>query len=290
VITGRVVSTVSGTPVSGATVTLAGTNTTTDTAGTFRYELPAGSPSVSILSISGTGIVTRASQLLTAFSRDVTLDVIRLGEGGFDLDYYRRFVRDDFDSPKVYRSLRRWTRAPMIYLKTVDESGAQVESATLESVAAALVDDPLAWTGGRFGIAGVERGTESRIGQSGWLTVRWLNPAEPTICGRAQVGQDGGWIEFNYRSQNCLCGSSRIGPGVVWHELGHAFGFYHTGNSTDAMFSTIGGDDRCRRRPTSRERFHASIAYSRPFGNQDQDNDPAAFIQSRPPEPIVIVD
>jgi hypothetical protein len=289
-ITGRVVSTIFGQPLAGVTVTLAGLNATTDSTGAFRYELPLGSPSTSTVSISGAGIVTRTSQLLTTAAREVTLDAIRIGDGGFDLDYYRRLVRDDLDHRGALKSLRRWTRAPMVYLKTVDELGVPIDSPTLEAVAAALVDDPSAWTGGRFGISSVTRGTESRIGQPGWLTVRWIAPVEKDVCGRAQIGQEGGWIEFNHRSQNCACGSSRIGPGFVWHELGHAFGFYHTGSSGDSLVPALNQDAVCRQRPSARERFHASVAYSRPFGNQDQDNDPTSFTQSHPREPIVIVD
>ena len=37
----------------------------------------------------------------------------------------------------------------------------------------------------------------------------------------------------------CGCAGSRIRPRAVMHELGHAFGYYHTDSQTDVMYGTI---------------------------------------------------
>jgi hypothetical protein len=158
-------------------------------------------------------------------------------------------------------------------------------------VEAALRDDGGAWTGGRFGIADVQRGSGSREGQSGWITVRWPNPAtEGNNCGRAQVGVEGGWLELNYLNRACGCGGSRAGAGLVRHELGHALGFFHTGEPTDLMNTNLDPGTLCSGRASVRERYHAAIAYSRPVGNIDPDIDPATTIQRHGFDPVVIVD
>jgi hypothetical protein len=47
-------------------------------------------------------------------------------------------------------------------------------------------------------------------------------------------------------------------------------GFYHTDSQNDVM--SDGGT--CDEEPSGRERYHAAIAYARPPGNSDPDNDP----------------
>jgi hypothetical protein len=285
ILTGRVVAAVTGEALGGLSVLLADKTTTTDADGRFRYELPPGTVATPRLTVSGSGIVSHSLSLSIQGSRDVSLDAIPLS-GGFDLDYYRQLVRDAYDSPGLLRPLRRWTRAPHVYLKTVDEAGNPIEADTLEPVAAALVDDAAAWTGGRFGIAGVERGTETREGVSGWITVKWPVEFDPDVCGRAQIAADGGWIELDYLNRDCACKSSRIAPGIVRHELGHAMGFYHTSQRDDALYPFA----QCDRHPSARERLHAAIAYGRPWGNTDPDDDPFSLFQRyQPSAPIVIV-
>ena len=290
-LTGQVVSTVTGTPLGGIAVNIGGRQTTTSSSGAFAVSWEAGTaPASGRTTLSGLTIVPRSLTLDTSKSRDVILDAIALG-GGFDLDFYRRLVRNVADAPQAPRALQRWTRAPRVYLKTVDEAGRFIDDATLNTVTDALLDDARAWTGGAFGVSDVVRGTDTREGRSGWLTVKWPNPSNPgNNCGRAQVGVEGGWIELNYLNFACACGASRVGAGIVRHELGHALGFFHTGASSGLMRSTLESDEICTGRPSSRERFHAAVAYSRPVGNIDVDDDPATTVQRLGREPIVIVD
>jgi hypothetical protein len=283
ILTGRVVASITGEALGGLSVLLADKTTTTDADGRFRYELPPGG-TYPRLTIGGPNIIQRSMSLTLLESRDLTVDVISLSSG-FDLDYYRRLVRDDYDSPGLLRSLRRWTQAPRLYLKTIDEAGAPVDADTLEHVAAAFEDDAAAWTGGRFGLAGIDRGTETREGVSGWITVKWPIDGDETLCGRAQVAADGGWIELYSRNRDCACVGSRISPGVARHELGHALGFYHTGERDDVMYPFA----QCDVHPSARERLHAAIAYSRPFGNMDLDDDPFSLFQRlKAGAPIVV--
>jgi len=53
--------------------------------------------------------------------------------------------------------------------------------------------------------------------------------------------------------------------------MGHAMGFWHTGNADDLMSGL--GVSECEHLPSARERYHAAIAYSRPVDNRDPDDD-----------------
>jgi hypothetical protein len=286
-LSGTVTATVTGQPLQGVVVDANQQQATTDVAGKFRIEWE-GAVSQPLVTIEGPNVLKRSLWVSVASSRDVALDAIDL-TSGFELEHYRRLVRNTFEEPESPRVVRRWTRAPLIYLKTVDEAGLPLDQVTLDTVAAALLDGADAWTGGRFGIAGIERGPESREGVSGWITVKWPNPADEGICGRAQVAADGGWIQLFYQNR-CSCGPSRMSPAVVRHEFGHAMGFWHTGESGDLMLGQLPISQFCTARASARERFHAAIAYSRPNGNIDPDADPGSQIFVHPGPPVVIDD
>jgi hypothetical protein len=131
-------------------------------------------------------------------SRDVSVDVIQTS--GFDLAFYRNLVRNGYESPDALQPIRRLASPPLIYLKTIDEDGAPMDARTVELAAATIVNTASSWTGGRFGVAGLERGSETRVGVQGWLTVRWQPQPDPAACGRATIGLDGGLIDFYYRT------------------------------------------------------------------------------------------
>lgn len=285
VLNGQLTSAVTGQPLeqAGVTVTFAGQKSTTDAAGRFRYEvLPGMLGPTPLLVLSAPTFVERSVWLSFVSSRDVSIDVLVPAEG-FDLAYYRKLVRNGHEMPDQLQPLRRWSIAPKLYIRTVDEAGRTVDPNYVNVAAAALRDEAEAWTGGRFGVAGIETGVETREGDNGWITVKWVETQD--FCGRAQVAVNGGWIELNTNSL-CRC-QGGLWRGMVRHELGHAMGFWHTDGADDVLNTQ---QMACNHRPSARERFHAALAYSRAFGNLDPDIDPTSSPRAHTLPTFIVVD
>lgn len=186
----------------------------------------------------------------------------------FNLSFWNAFVHNRLEASGLL-PLRRLTAAPRLYLRIVDDAGVQIDPVTLSTVENAMKEVAPIWGGGQFGLAGVERGTSLKDGQPGWLTVHWLATNVGEICGRSDVGVDGGVIELNYQNKgsNCTCPGINIRPRTARHELGHAFGYYHTDSIEDVMKSGALG---CDALPSSRETYHATLAYQTPVGSLER--------------------
>lgn len=293
VFSGTVRATNGGQLLSGITVTFAGQTAVTDGAGAFSFSV-AGSPSSGSVQLSGSSIVTRNTSFSLAPHSGIALDAFHL-DSTFDLTFYRAFVRDGFAFPTRLQPVRRLLQAPKLYIKTVDEAGQPIDAVTLDTVERAMNGTAASWMGGRFGFASIERGTGTREGISGYLTVKWPNPALVGICGRSTIGIDGGAMQLNYLLQpvpgvsgSCGCGGSAIRAITAKHELGHAVGYFHTGDPQDLMSGlAVQG---CDQAPSARELAHAVDAYSRANGNVDPDNDPTSVSFSVRPSAAPVID
>lgn len=267
-VSGHVTATNGGQTLGGVSVAFGATTVTSDGAGAFSSPLPFGSVRVAL---SGAGILPRSLTAAVTGTRDLPLDAIALG-GGFDADFYQQLVRDKNESAAL-QPLRRWTRAPSVYLQTSPLVDAR-QLDLVESVAREVIP---VWTGGKFHVATIERGSDTRQGVAGWITVQWS--AETSRCGLADVGLEGGAITFYPKAAPCGCNGYGTRPRTIRHEFGHAMGFFHTDNANDVMMVAAPG---CNEQPSAREQYHAAIAYSRPVGNVDPDADPVSAVLSLP--------
>jgi hypothetical protein len=284
VLKGRVVGTVTGEPIAGATVTVGGERLVTDHDGAFSIRNTGGD--VQEISISGGGVVPRVSRLSVS-DRDVTIDVIQ-NRPPFELAFFRELGRNALESETGLEPLRPIATAPRIHIRTVDEAGQPMDAALLDLVEAALREAAPLWSADRHPIEVIERGPDTRQGQSGWVTV--LFPAEVVAggCGRATLGSTTGRIELNYRNTSCACSGNVIAPRTVRHELGHVYGYWHTAVRGGVM-SRSWTTRQCNGQPSPRETEHAKYMYSRALGNVDPDTDAAGRVLRAPWE-IVIED
>ena len=275
-LSGTLTATNGGQPIAGATVSSAAVSSVTDASGRYSLTFPAGVIATQF-SVSGAGLITHNGFLSNGGSRSLDLDAFRLD--AFDQVYFRAIVRNGFEQPATLQPVRRWTRAPMIYIRTIDDTGRAILPEVLQQVASIANSVFPLYSRGRFGVAGIEFGTDTRLNQAGWITVDWTRDASE-FCGQATVGREGGFVTLTYDQPGCSCGSQKIRPRTVKHEFGHAMGLWHTGRSVDLM-SGIGVAE-CDRDITARELQYLDYLYRRPVGNTDPDNDPSSAAHLAP--------
>jgi hypothetical protein len=277
VLSGTVTATNGGQPLADVTVEASSIASTTDGGGRYSLSFPAGTAAPSRFTIMGTALVRRTGFLSNGGSRTIDLDAFALDT--FDLAYFRAVARNGWAQPATLQPIRRWTRAPMIYIRTMDETGRPIIAEVLQQVASIVSSVVPLYTNGRFGVASIEQGTETRRGQAGWITIEWTRDASE-FCGQATVGGEGGFVTLTYDQPGCSCGSQKIRARTVKHELGHSMGLWHSGQGVDLM-SGIGVSE-CDRNMTARELRYLDYLYRRPVGNTDPDNDPGSAVLLAP--------
>ena len=269
-LSGTVTATNGGQALADVRVEAASISSTTDGSGRYSLNLPAGTSNARF-TISGSNVVTRTGFFSNGPSRTFDLDAFTLAV--FDQQYFRAVARNGFEQPASLQPLRRWTRGPMVYIRTLDDTGRAILPEVLQQVVTITSSVVPLYTNGRFTVAGIEQGTDTRRNQAGWITVEWTRNATQ-FCGTSHVGQEGGVVTLTYDQPGCSCGSQKIRPRTVKHEFGHAMGLWHSGQSADLM-SGIGVSE-CDRNITARELQYLDYLYRRPVGNSDPDNDPSS--------------
>jgi hypothetical protein len=282
---GRITAVDSGSPISGATLTPGWSlgPVTTDGSGAYQLGDTATPPSTPLpIAISGDGMLTHNVWFtwVTGSRTGVDADLIH-NAPPFSLDFYQQLVRDTFDNDSgAPFGVLRWTAAPSFYVRTVDQNGATFDPSTVPDVVEAVRRAVPIFSGGRYN-ATIETGTDVRAGAAGWVNIdiqRTTTTGAPgtlVTCGTSFVGSNPGTITLYYD----VCGGCghKIPGDIVVHEVGHAMGFFHVSDKSSVMYPQV--TESCPRTgmPSSAEQFHARIAYSRPRGNRDPDQDPTTF-------------
>lgn len=267
---GQIVETLTGTPIANPLLDFGSLGSITgDGEGRFLLERD-GLPGVTAypVTISAPGHVTRRVYFTwqRAARTGISVDLIR-DAVPFSGDFYRKLVRNAWESPGQLRPLARWTTPPRFYIRTVDDlDGAPVPPEVIASVRHWIGQGVQWWSGMAPGT--IETGTESRSPARGVIRVLFL-PRSTEFCGRANVAADPGFIELAL--EGCGCGREQIAPDLILHEVGHSMGFWHVDDRRSIMFGTFD----CQGPALSpADSHHAAIAYRRPVGSLDVDNDP----------------
>jgi hypothetical protein len=279
-LSGRVVNQ-SQLPIAGATLEVSQGGTcrfTSDEEGQFA--LTGLASGLLQLTLSAPGYLTHRTKVNITDSRTgFVLDLIA-STPPFDLQFYREFARGTFDGP-VIQAIRRWTMNPSFYLHTItSDTGDPVSPTILADIERVFVNAVPELTGGSFRLATVEKGAEPRGGVSGWVEVLFYSgeiPGAVGLGGDATIGGNSGRIRI--RSNPALellplRGCPSFPVRVADHEIVHAMGFWHSTDNYNDFYSgpACSGAGRPARVP-----FHAAVAYSRPRGNTDLDDDPGSF-------------
>ncbi|RPI53933.1 MAG: hypothetical protein EHM55_12335 [Acidobacteria bacterium] len=260
--TGQVIDALTQRPVGGVQLL----NTQTDSSGVFAVN-GTGSRSAQRVTLSAQDFLTRETTI-SAGTNNPIIDLIPTSLSG----PYRELVRNGFEGPSNLEPIRRWTAAPKFYIDTTMPIGIRLLEGDLVRIEDGIRSAVPSFTGGLFHPAAITRGTTPPPStERGWIVIRFINNSTADYCGRAYVAADPGEIEFNYN--RCSCGSVRIRPRTIKHEVGHALGFWHTSQEGTMMFPKSSG---CGDADLSQEeRDAARIAYTRPVLNAEPDTDPS---------------
>jgi hypothetical protein len=271
---GVVIDTMTGAPVSGASLSFAGTAAVT-TSADGRWDIEHSGASSRTVIITAPGYIERQTSVRgeSAGRADVRLDLIA-ERAPFRLDFYRELARDARDRPEALRSIRRWTQPPNFHVAVTNpRTGDRLTPSEIDTIEQTIRRAVPQMTGGMFQAGIIETGDGPMKGQTGYISISFVDEPGADFCGWAYVGANPGEIVMNYDRCPSACG--RFAPETLAHEIGHALGFYHT--SGGGIMHT----DRTRRCAnldfSAEERSHAAIAYARPNGNRDVDLDPPSF-------------
>lgn len=262
---GVLTATVTGAPVSGATLTAGGVSGRSGAGGVFGLTLPAGDHR---LTISARGFVSRTTTV-RAPNDDAALDVIPEG-GRWDLDFYRELVRNGAGGGSL-EPLTRWTTEPEFFIDTRPEptTGDAIPEETVAFVREAIGVTVKLLTGGRF--TG-ERVTATDSPPADltpgtvvlrWNTAEFVDPPRSAPAFAFRVGGPANVVVFRHLEETY----------AVHHEIGHVLGLYHPLDGHRPSHMVYSGELEPPHF-TEWDIFHARVLYSRPPGNTDVDVDP----------------
>ena len=271
-ITGRILNAPDGSPVGGATIAFGDTTVASDAAG--NYSLVTTDASTKPLTISGPGYLTRETSLTGGQARArVDFDLIG-AEPEFPREQYRHLARNAYEGPNKHEPTRRWTVNPNVYIDTrwrgFDNrfTGAEISAESLAFLTSEIRRLVPQWSGGTLQAGLIESGPVARPFTSGWINVQYGASGN-----WSRLGEDPGQVQFGSEG---TCQSL-----AIFHEFGHALGYWHSSVRPSIMG---GGPGRCDLYDlTANEALIARVMYARAPGNVEPDKDGPA----PPPTPPV---
>jgi hypothetical protein len=276
-IAGAVSDAVTGLGLPNATLTFQGSPAaTTDSNGRWQLEGTGAPPTtVFVTKISAPGYYDRDTRIQwrSGGRSDVALTLFP-DRAPFSLDFFRMLIRNSYEEPESLEPLRRWTSNPNVYLNATNPKTKQKlldsEIEMLEQTLRAVIPQA---TGGLLTLGEFEVGVTPRAERAGYINIEITYEPGSDNCGTALVGSNPGRIRLNYEACQVSWCRDAISPNVVAHEAGHAMGLWHVPDGM--MVPTL---EDCRGTTfTQAELLHARLAYQRPAGNRDIDQDPSAF-------------
>jgi hypothetical protein len=272
--------------VQGATVLHGTAAAVTNALGEFTLTgVPATGPAGVVVNAPG-HVFRRVAFDMTPNRAGVRIDVIQ-DAPPFDLLFYRAWARDAIEGFSL-QATRPWTRDPNFHFRTrlldVDEI---VPDDVIDRLAGLFANSIVELSGGRRQIGAVERGTEPRDAEDGWVNVTFARNLGGAL-GRSTVGGNQGTIALVYAP--LLIPTPLNNPhncefplySVADHEITHTMGFWHT---IETLVDSLSGPGCTGTGRPERSRLHSAIMYSRPPGNTDPDVDPPTALQARAADP-----
>jgi hypothetical protein len=276
---GRVVATVHGQPVGGARIEASSLSATTDGDGRFTFS-QASAPGCALqATINAPSYLSRETTLGSPRGPlDLQIDLIYLASP-FSLRFYKQLVRDALESPEL-RPLYRWTQSPRVSLHPFDDAGRPLPIEVMTVIREAVPRAVAEWSGGLFQGVTLEEVMVADW-EEGWIVLHALRSQSSEVCGTAGFRyRDEGRIvmaSVTLTMGKCSCGSRKVSPNTVSHEIAHAMGYWHV-DGPHVLGRAGGGCTSLEKQViTPLEAAHARIAYQRPPGNRDPDRDPNGF-------------
>ncbi len=284
-ISGKVCGSLSGKALSGVSIKVGKQSTITDYYGKFRLNgIPKGLVPVTL---EGTGIYPRRVDVNARQFGVIKLDAIEKSSD-FNLNFYRELARGNWE--RQLNPICRWTRRkpPTFYIDTNSSSirAGKISAKTIRRIKKVIKKVAPIFSGNSYRRLDISikvkefaHGSsdlipehsivisfDDSLAQRGALGITHTLPFIAASEESASLHKVRIYVvnEENYYKRSGITQEE-----VAAHELGHGFGFRHS----SVLPSIMNHGKSCGVLFTEHDKLHMKIAYQRPVGNTDIDND-----------------